>query len=129
MSGIALGKRHHAAARKKPAIPDHAQEPRVKSAVPGMREKEALFRELSKKHRLKFFVLYTYCLAKQQASYKVRFVYCLKGRPGEKGIVELYQGRFLAPGCFIVPIAHDRNIQEIFAKWKVPCKRIPILID
>jgi hypothetical protein len=94
-----------------------------------MREKEALFRELSKKHRLKFFVLYTYNLAKQQASYKVRFVYCLKGRPGEKGAVELHQGRFLAPGCFIVPVSHDHDIQEIFAKWGIRYKRIPILMD
>ena len=94
-----------------------------------MREKEALFRELSGKHKLGFFVLYTYDLTKQSKSDKVRFVYCLKGRPGEKGLIESYKGRFLAPGCFIVPASSDSNIQEIFAKWKVMFRRIPILMN
>ena len=92
-----------------------------------MREKEDLFTGISKKNRLSFFVLYTYDLTKQSTSYKVRFVYLLKGRPGEKGIVEQYKGRFLAPGCFMIPVLHDKEIQEIFAKWSIPYKRIPIL--
>ena len=92
-----------------------------------MREKEGLFRELSRKHKLKFFILYTYNLTKKSKSHKVRFVYVLKGRPGEKGIVKQYQGKFLAPGCFIIPAKHGKDMQHIFELWKVPYKKRLIL--
>ena len=93
-----------------------------------MREKEVLFSKISKEHKLKFFVLYTYDLTKQSKSKKVRFVYVLKGRPKEKGLVEQYKGKFLAPGCFIIPIKYDKDIQHIFEYWKIKFKRKPILM-
>jgi len=91
-----------------------------------MREKE-VFSNLAKQNKLKFFVLYTYDLTKQSKSNKVRFVYCLKGRPGEVGLVEKYKGKFLAPGVFILPVKHDKDMQEVFSLWKIKFKRKPIL--
>jgi len=84
-------------------------------------------RDISRKHKLKILVLYTYNLTSQPKSKAVRFVYCLKGRGKEKGIVEYYKGKWLAPGCFIVPIKNDNEIKEVFAYWKIPYKRRVIL--
>ncbi len=90
-------------------------------------EKEALFRDLSKKHALTLSVIYNYSLSKQKKSVAVRFVYLLKGRTKGEGIVDEFKGTFLAPGCFIIPIKHDAEMQDIFHKWKMPFKRRLIL--
>lgn len=71
--------------------------------------------------------IYTYDLSKQFASKKVRFVYLLKGRAKESGIIKQFKGKFLAPGCFILPSKKDNEMQQIFALWKIPFKKIPIL--
>lgn len=95
-------------------------------AVSGRLGKE-VFDRLAKQNKLKFYVLYVYSLAKKTKSHKVRFVYLLKGRPGEKGLVEKYKGQFLAPGCFIIPSKYDKDIQDVFALWKIKAKRKLIL--
>ncbi len=84
-------------------------------------------RDISRKNKLKILVLYTYNLTSQPKSKAVRFVYCLKGRGKEKGVVEHYKGKWLAPGCFLVPINNDKEIKEVFAYWKIPYKRRVIL--
>ena len=124
MSEIARNKGKKALSRKQVTISDHAR----KSSVSDMREKEALFSRISKQNKLKFYVLYTYDLTKKSKSDKVRFVYVLKGRPGEAGLIEKYKGKFLAPGCFIIPIKHDKDIHHIFELWKIKFKRYPILM-
>ncbi len=89
-------------------------------------EKQAnlnLLKDISKKYSLKLIVLYTYNLTKQTKSKKVRFVYCLKGRGKEKGLIHYYKGKFLAPGCFIVPVKYDKEIQSVFKLWNIPYKR------
>ena len=90
--------------------------------------REEQFKDLAKKNKLKFYALYTYDLTKKSKSHKVRFVYCLKGRHKEKGLVKTYNGKFLAPGCFIIPINHDKDIQEVFALWKINYKKKLILM-
>lgn len=92
-----------------------------------MLKKEVLFRDLSRKHKLKLRILYTYSLSKQPKSKAVRFVYLLKGRGKEPGIINQLKGKFLAPGCFIIPIKADKEIQEIFAHWKIPFKKTLML--
>ena len=92
-------------------------------------------RDFSKKHssnqkkevfsNLKY--IYTYNLSKQSASKKVRFVYLLKGRAKEPGIIRQFKGKFLAPGCFIIPSKKDKEMQQIFELWKIPFKKISIL--
>ncbi len=86
-------------------------------------------KEISKRFKLKTSALYTYNLKKQAKSKAVRFVYCLKGRGSELGIVKECKGKWLAPGCFIVPIKSDKEIKEVFAFWKIPYKRTVILTD
>jgi hypothetical protein len=94
-----------------------------------MGKKEAIdsFKEISRKHNLKVFVLYTYNLTKQAKSKKVRFVYVLKGRGADKGLVVELKGRWLAPGCFMIPISQDEEMQEVFEHWKIPHQRRKIL--
>ncbi|MFC1800637.1 hypothetical protein ACFLYT_01130 [Nanoarchaeota archaeon] len=78
----------------------------------------------------KFHYIYTYNLKKVPASKKVRFVYLLKGRRGEKGIIHELKGKFLAPGCFIVPEKSDKETTHIFQLWGIKFKKQKIqLID
>jgi len=74
------------------------------------------------------FYLYSYNISKINPSNRVRFVYVLKGRGEEKGLVKNLKGRFLANACFIIPIKHDNEIQKVFEYWKVPFKRIKIML-
>ena len=91
-----------------------------------MGKKEAdssILKEIAKQHKLKLLVLYTYNLTKEDKSKAVRFVYALKGRSKEKGIVARLDGQFLAPGCFIIPIKSDKEIQDVFELWRIKFKR------
>jgi len=80
-----------------------------------------------KKEAMKDYFLYTYNLTNKPKSIRVRFVYLLKGRGKEKGIVEEFKGKFLVPGCFLIPNKKDEEMQEIFKEWKIKFKRIPVL--
>lgn len=73
-------------------------------------------------------VLYTYDLASLESSKKVRAVYILKGRNKEKGIVKEMNGEFLANGCFMLPLKHDKEMQEIMKKWNIRFKRRTIML-
>ena len=72
--------------------------------------------------------IFTYDLSRQPASKKVRFVYLLKGRPGEEGIIKKLKGRFLAPGCFIIPEKSIRDIDAIFKLWKIKHKKLKVML-
>ncbi|MFC1732276.1 hypothetical protein ACFL6I_18385 [candidate division KSB1 bacterium] len=72
-------------------------------------------------------VVYTYDLSKAKSSTKVRFVYLLKGRRDEDGLVKQFKGKFIAPGCFILPIKKDKEMQEVFQKWNIKPKRIEVV--
>ena len=95
----------------------------------GKKEETGSFKEISHKHKLRIFVLYTYNLTKQPTSKKVRFVYVLKGRGKEKGLVEEFKGMWLAPGCFMIPVSQDKEMQEVFAHWGIKYKRRVILTE
>jgi len=86
-----------------------------------------VLKEISVKHKLKLLALYTYDLSKQSKSKAVRFVYLLKGRKKDLGMVKEFKGSFLAPGCFILPIRKDKEMQEIFKLWQIKFKRKLIL--
>jgi hypothetical protein len=95
----------------------------------GKKEDISSFKEISRRHNLNVLVLYTYNLTKQDKSKKVRFVYVLKGRGKDNGLVEELKGNWLAPGCFMIPISQDNEMQEVFEHWKVPYKRRVILTN
>ncbi len=82
-----------------------------------------ILRVISKKYKLRLVVLYIYNLLKEPKSKAVRFVYVLKGRGGEEGIVARLNGKFLAPGCFIIPIKSDKEMQSVFKLWRIKFKR------
>ena len=69
------------------------------------------------------FGLYTYNISSFGNLKKVKFVYALKGRGKEKGIVAKLGGEFLVNGCFIVPITNDKEMRDVFSLWKVDYKR------
>ena len=70
--------------------------------------------------------IYSYDLSNLKPSIKVRFVYVLKGRGSEKGIVLEKKGEFLANSCFMVDVKHDKEIQEIFELWNVKYKKLKV---
>jgi hypothetical protein len=72
--------------------------------------------------KLKKKYIITYDLTKLKPSIRVRFVYLLKGRNGNKGIIEELKGEFLANGCFILNEKNLDEIKEIFMKWNVKYK-------
>jgi hypothetical protein len=74
------------------------------------------------------FMLYTYSISKLDKSTRVRFVYLLKGRREQPGLVEQFKGRFLAPGCFMIPDKHDKDMSKIIQQWKVKSKKLKITI-
>ncbi|MFH1398847.1 MAG: nucleotidyltransferase domain-containing protein [Candidatus Woesearchaeota archaeon] len=76
---------------------------------------------------LEAFSLYTYQLAGLSESEKVRFVYALKGRNSE-GLVSKMGGRFLAPGCFLVPGKKDAEVLDLLRAWRVKFDRQPLLL-
>jgi len=78
---------------------------------------------------MKDYVLFTYSITKLDKSKKVRFVYLLKGRRGDPGIIEEFKGKFLAPGCFIVPTNKSKEVIQIFKLWKVRPKTMNITIN
>lgn len=74
------------------------------------------------------YVLYSYDLSKLKSSEKVRFVYLLKGRKKESGIIKKINGEWIADSCFIIPIQKDSEMLSILKKWKIPFKRKEALI-
>lgn len=74
------------------------------------------------------FAIFTYDLSKLDNVKKVRFVYLLKGRKEGQGLVKAMEGRFLVPGCFIVPIKKVKEAESAFKEWKVPFKKEEVLM-
>ena len=72
--------------------------------------------------------LYTYDLSKMNKSKKVRFVYLLKGRRKEKGLIKQLHGMFLVPGSFIIPLDKDKEMTEILDSWQINHKRKRIML-
>jgi hypothetical protein len=71
-------------------------------------------------------ILYTYNISKLNPSKKVRFVYLLKGRRDEPGLIKSFNGKFLAPGCFMIPASKDKEMLEVIKMWGVKAKRLLI---
>ncbi|MFC1753596.1 hypothetical protein ACFL96_09425 [Thermoproteota archaeon] len=72
--------------------------------------------------------IYSYDISHLKNSNKVRFVYVLKGRGDDSGLVLDLKGEFLAPGCFMIPSEKDSEIKEVMKKWNVKHKKIEVLM-
>lgn len=84
-------------------------------------------KKLSENFGLRSYALYAYDLTKLPPSKKVLFVYALKGRREEQGIVEKAGGKFVAPAAFIVPLQKDSEISGLLDFWQVKYTRMPIM--
>lgn len=73
-------------------------------------------------------VLYSYDLSKENSSKKVRFVYLLRGRINNDGLVKVWKGEFISNSSFIVPLVYDSEVQEVLDKWKIKYKRKRLLL-
>ncbi len=77
---------------------------------------------------LKANLLYSYNLAREKASKKVRFVYLLRGRGKLPGLVEKWKGQFISNNAFLVPINQDSEVREVLEKWRVKYQRRRLML-
>lgn len=73
--------------------------------------------------------IYSYELTSLNNVSKVRFVYILKGRKDENGLIKKLGGRFLVPGCFIIPRHACDRIEELFKFWNVKFQRFDVCVS
>lgn len=85
-------------------------------------------KNLGENYGLLSWSIYNYNLTSLEKSKRVRFVYVLKGRGKEKGLVEEFKGKFLAPGCFMVPVEKDNEILDVLKKWNVKFERNKVML-
>lgn len=74
---------------------------------------------LSELFGLKPYIAFTYSLKNLSQSEKTIFSYTLKGRRGEKGVLEELGGKNPARGLILIPIEHSEEFKEILSKHKV----------
>ena len=73
-------------------------------------------------------ILYSYNLTDMPSSKKVRFVYLMKGRKGEKGIIERFGGEYISQSVFTLPEPKDKELIEIMGMWGVQYTRQRIML-
>jgi|SRR3989344_4727768 len=79
-------------------------------------------KDLSENLGLEINALYIYNLTSLKKSDRVKFTYLIRGR-NDEGFVRKNKGYFLAPSCFVIPIAHDHEIKQILELWNVKYSR------
>ena len=72
--------------------------------------------------------LFTYNLVQFASSPKVKIVNILRGKKGEKGIVEKNGGEWLANQTFTVPLNAEKIFEEFFSNFKINYSRFYILM-
>ena len=82
----------------------------------------------AKRFGLEAWALYTYGIAGMKPSEGVRFVYAMKGRGKNMGLVRDYGGFFLSHGCFMIPVGKDGEMREALERWKVKYMRKNIFL-
>lgn len=63
--------------------------------------------------------MYIYVLTSLSPSNKVRLVNILRGKKGEKGLVESSKGKWIANRVFIIPISAEKIFDELFDNFGV----------
>jgi predicted nucleotidyltransferase len=83
---------------------------------------------LSEVFGLKAELLFSYDLSNLQSSKKVRFVYLMRGRYDNKGLVNKWKGEFISRNAFLVSIDKDNEVREVFDRWDVKYSRKKIML-
>ena len=63
--------------------------------------------------------LFIYNLKKFSNTERVKLHYVLRGRYGQKGILEDLKGEFLGTGTIIIPSENEEKLKEVFDKWGI----------
>lgn len=90
------------------------------------------FSLLNKKYLHELFgfsisILFTYNLSKLTYSEKKMFYYALKGRRGQKGLLELSKGRQISNCVIEIPLKHFEEFKNLFEEHKISFKSKKIL--
>ncbi len=85
-------------------------------------------KKVSDNFDLQSLSLYTYDLTKEKASKKVRFVYLLKGRGNDEGIIKKFGGNYISPSSFMIPVEKDEEMLEILNGWGIKFFRKRLLL-
>lgn len=72
--------------------------------------------------------LFIYSLKNFSSSKRVRFHYLLRGRKGEKGILDEVEGKIMGDGVIEAPTEKEDLLKEIFETWEVKYKINRILL-
>jgi|TARA_B100001964_G_C14131705_1_gene553209 hypothetical protein len=72
--------------------------------------------------------IFTYSLTNAPNSQKVRFVYALKGRGNNPGLIKKLKGNFLTQSCFIVESMHDKEVESFFNYWHIHFKKLKVIV-
>ena len=72
--------------------------------------------------------LFIYSLKKFSSTKRVKLHYVLRGRYGQKGILEDLRGEFLGTGTIIIPSQNEEKLKEVFNKWGISYSIKNILI-
>lgn len=83
---------------------------------------------LSESLGLSGWLLFSYHLPQNDHSRKVRFVYLLRGRKNDSGLVKRWGGEFISNSAFMLPVNKDNEAQEVFNTWKIDFKRRKVLL-
>ncbi len=74
------------------------------------------------------FSLYSYDLSSQPPSQKVKFVYLMRGRDGQEGLIRKLKGYFISNNSFVVPLEFDSQLIEVLDQWNIKYNRKKIMM-
>lgn len=83
---------------------------------------------LAESYKFSNKILFSYSVASFHPPMKVKIVNILRGKKGEKGIVESNGGEWIANQVFNVPLKSEKIFDEFFDKFSVKFKKSYILI-
>ena len=83
---------------------------------------------LSQLYKFSNRAMYQYELTNLNPSNKVKIVNILRGKRGEKGMVEQNKGEWLANQVFIVPMENENIFEKFFINFKIKYKKFFLLM-
>ncbi len=85
-------------------------------------------KQLSEVYGFSGKALFAYALSNLPPSKKVRIVNILRGKNGEKGMVEKNNGEWLANQVFLIPLESEHIFTSFFINMKIKFKKFNLLI-
>ena len=76
----------------------------------------------------KGYTLFRFSYSSLPQNEKVRFIYSLRGRRKEGGILKKLNALELAPGIVLVPISATFEFKEFLSRWGLDYERAPVLM-